>query len=709
MFLSQPVNLSLREINEELSRGHKIRDLQSLETYLSDKRLPYSEIPDITRCSSADELARVSILFSKSQSSPAIPDSNTLILRYYKKSSSYGDSSQTPTLRVEASLSKNDVTLMFGESRKQNGSDFKNLDEVVKLCDSETIYRNAFPFAKDILYRVNTYCYYSLDLVDESPRQVDTFAVSYNPQTQRYCLMHNSDFLLNAALDMWAANESKFESLSACYLYTLVFLLYHEMLHISLSNCNVSDAVDSGEAHSFKNIAWDSYINCQVVSVLGRNSLLKPGNEFSAPVISGTIGTGLKLRSEINNGFIRMVDENTTQEEFKVKLLKILRDMGNILIPRERSELAKPEFRFDLQYIDYFANSPDVMEKFRQFSGANFLISVDIPANSPIRASATLIERSVSAALKCISDGKCVFFTESPSALEIMSCQKNLDPGTLVKIYRMAGVYIVDSVDDKNIHHLCPTEREVVSSKENGITTYTEVFTPKGEVTQHKARAFLSAYTPSVTAFNDNPEEEPDRLSAMDLLQVATGKNSVAENCVDALFKTCMRYGVGDSAERLLQEILNDSKKYNVTCPTYDAQSMMQDVAGKDDTYISDTYGKSTLLAIQKATEKVRNDGYAREHIDYVNSKENNSEPPYITPSAPNTTPPASDSYPGDSGKPTPTFSLNSYVWIPGLHSYGIITAYNPDTGKVTVEACEELEATILDDSDNHNLSSFGA
>jgi hypothetical protein len=111
---------------------------------------------------------------------------------------------------------------------------------------------------------------------------------------------YNPKFILAATLDEWAIKKDQYKDLKTCYIYTLGFLISHEMSHIIRHNTDSTiGTVDINTVNPYlDNIFQDSFINISLGSVF--SGLI--GNYSHNPVLGSGVGTEFSVRTSLANG-----------------------------------------------------------------------------------------------------------------------------------------------------------------------------------------------------------------------------------------------------------------------------------------------------------------------------------------------------------------------------------------------------------------------
>jgi hypothetical protein len=323
---------SKTSINESVDI--KFTELRDIEEFLSGKELPYLKIGDSNRLSGGTN-SEMTLVVGVGPANDLKSSSGYSILFTFDVSTKEDAGLLVDTKKVVPNIDATDFLDDYSRNPKADPNQF---NDIVASSDVDRFFISYKKSALDLVAKRFDLVRSIFDLIDVKRDPNGTLGVWYDKRKKRFELIYNPSFVLLSTLEEWALNgKTTHETLVDCYIFTLGFLLAHEMSHIIGHDTESSmGSLDVNSIHHyFDNVFQDSYINVMLGNILKGVT----GTYDNKPLLlSNGIGRGYSVRSSRGGGgfktFKSLKDISQTLAEIVSKTTKIpiesVKDSGGV-------------------------------------------------------------------------------------------------------------------------------------------------------------------------------------------------------------------------------------------------------------------------------------------------------------------------------------------------------------------------------------------
>ncbi len=230
----------------------------------------------------------------------------------------------TYSVKVKSGIAPIDFTATVTQKPGREGS-VATLDSIRDKCDNDALFTAGFAGARRNIERIVPIYMIALNELELRRRSVDTLAVFWDEAVSNYVMLYNPAFITWSAVIEYVRDLYKeggrraFKNFEDAYVYTLTFVICHELEHIIRQNTKGKDGTlvtnldNDPSSHRFSNGLLDIFINVNIQSWLNK-ALDMPsdtrltvgyGNEFftvSAPLHKERKGETKGIYSVIPRG-----------------------------------------------------------------------------------------------------------------------------------------------------------------------------------------------------------------------------------------------------------------------------------------------------------------------------------------------------------------------------------------------------------------------
>ena len=679
IFHAMETNIDMEVIQEASNSDNsekKFVDLDEIEKFISGKTAGFNPPKKIDIYYDTDIL--ITILFMDNDITKLDGRNNHLYLAFDVPGS---DSN----VRANSGFSKQDITDFLELPSKREDGDFKSTSQIVKMCDPEAIYERYQKSALELIrYRMPAAynMFTGSSIIKSVTNRCRTLQVGYVKRFNKFTYEVNPSFVLLSALDEWFQSKNEYKSFRGCYIYTLAFMITHEMMHIIHHNTNTKVNIDNDKnVLDMLNIIQDSFINSHIVKVfkgVSGTRGIKNGKLQVAPRIKNGIGSDIIIRGEHNVGFKKY---NKVEDLFKevysviAKSVKMSGDTDNVRISGGRDDLS-------------------------EYAGADVFVKVDIkPSANELRANSNIFNSCFNNILSTITDGKVYPGTAKFTDKEKESSKPILPNGTLVQVRGTKGVYIVSSLEDEENKIYGINETDLINVTDvdmgNGVVQKIPTYSDNGKkLGDFRRRDIIPRTVEDLGWFESSKErEKKEKLSDEDIRNAnSVGfdsdndmSNSNNGSTVDNSNKNSNKNSL-EILDELIGEDIDLGAMLTICMSRCDNLSVnLDDILdnykglSEDEVKLllgGDLY-KEVLKAISDLSKNLMGDDSSGQNG--MQGQQNVQQPPQNKPKI---------------------LRVGDIVWVKRLSKFGKIISI--DNGMFEIEEMEEIGVKTLDDSDFH-------
>lgn len=519
---------TIERISESASidKSKAFKNINDIQKYLDDNRVSHLEIKSQDNKNS--ETLKVELLFPNIDKD--IKNSFNLIIAdaHVKHGNFFMDSF--------FEMNDSNMTKFSGMSVENTDGAVK-VERIVEKSDYKRIYNIYKGISLDYIKKYEPRSYFLFNRIVEIEGGISTLCVYYDHSIRSFVYRYNPKFILSTVIEEFLSKRQDYVSLESCYIYTLSYMILHEMMHIISSNVVVGSGNESinkyvsTDDHKVVNIIQDGYINSYISALFSDISILKEKDflfvprhrglyNTYAPTLSNGIGSSVQFRSEINgNGF----KNYKNSKEFADVLTKKVAEIFSRNIQDITSSDINNSFIEDFDLTDYW--------------GKEFFVNIYVNPNSLVlRSSSFMYQELIDDIMTSLTEDNYHSADSGMTKNEYQRALSNIKPGTVVRIKSTDEICIVMSFDeDSMMFDLNRAEisgvKESIDSKGNKIFSYTFSSTEEYYGKVHPYEFEIVEENSEYNSWTDSPKEERETLTK----EEKETANDTPNNIIDLL------------------------------------------------------------------------------------------------------------------------------------------------------------------------------
>lgn len=409
-------------MDSDPSKEILFNNLDDIDNYLKGKKLPVGELKKINPSDGNSYDLAVSLFFVGNKNVKTV--GNDRYRSYYFKV----DENSNSVIDVKAFKSdkrQSDVEEFIGTydtaNRKEIG--VVSLKYILNHTNCKSIYNTYIRTVKREMQQLSLGALYKLftgGLLFEVESEKGTLSVGYSSIIGRYVYTYNPRFILSLALEEYGAKPHSYGSLMDCYVYNLLFVISHEMMHIVTNNVvngGLNTYIDADDGKSrIDNTVTDSYINCSLANLMSSSKHLTNEGRIKKEKPLNCIGEEVQIRAEHNVGFKKYKSDTD-----------FVNEISQIITDYYKTESAKGKsFRTEIDFNG---------EDFSRFAGADVLVSISVNGDCVgLRMNTNLFQKLINGIAKTITNGIVTDIVQEYTTAEQVSDDNVIPNGTLVRV-----------------------------------------------------------------------------------------------------------------------------------------------------------------------------------------------------------------------------------------------------------------------------------